>query len=129
MAVEQSGVKLNRKTTDFVATGEVLRPLKDYLVIRPLQWNPSALIEVAGGDRHTLRGVVVSVGPGRYPWIYNTDRSQRRLSRSFVPTQVKAGDVVELGGLEINGYSFPEIMIGGERHFLCQEQDVCGVVV
>lgn len=123
----ESGVTLRRKTTDLIAPGETLRPLKDRIVVKPLGWRPSAIIEIAGSDRPTLRGTVVAAGPGTYPWIYNADRSQRKESKCFVPTQVKLGDTVELGGLEIGGYQFPEILIDGELHFVCQEQDVCWV--
>jgi hypothetical protein len=36
--------------------------------------------------------------------------------------------VVELGGLEISGYSFPKVMIGNVEHLIIQERDVAIVV-
>jgi co-chaperonin GroES (HSP10) len=127
--MEVSGVRLERKTYDFIETEERIRPLRDYIVVKPLEWNPSRTIQIAGNTRRTLRGTVVAVGPGCYPKVYNRDRSKCWLSKAFRRTQVRAGDVVELGGLEIDGYSFPTISIGNETHIICREEDVCGVVL
>ena len=44
-----------------------------------------------------------------------------------IPTEVKPGDVVELGGLEIDGYKFKTVDIDNLQHVLCQEADVCFV--
>jgi co-chaperonin GroES (HSP10) len=125
VTVEQSGVRVTRKTTDFVAN---LRPLRDWLVVKPEPPKITSTLEVIERTGETVRGVVVSAGPGTYPWKYNADRSKRWASKVFVPTQVKPGDTVELGGWEINGYSFPTVMMNGEACFLCQEQDICGIV-
>jgi hypothetical protein len=45
-----------------------------------------------------------------------------------IPTEVKPGDLVEVGGLELNGYQFPQVTIGSELHVVCQEQDVAMVI-
>lgn len=122
------GVRITRKAPEFIPSGEWLRPLRDYLIVRPEAHKPKASIEVVERQRETVRGTVVAAGPGTHPWIYNRDRSQRRRSKHFVPTQVKPGDLVELGGWEIDGYIFPQVMVNGHMHFICQEQDVCGIV-
>lgn len=126
LPIESTGVRLDRKATDYVAQGH-LRPLRDHIVVKPLEWNPSKVIEIAGNTRRPLRGEVVAVGPGCYPWIYNKDRSKRRESKIFRPTEVKVGDVVELGGLEIDGYSFPQVMVGTETFLVAREADVVGI--
>lgn len=44
--------------------------------------------------------------------------------------QVKPGDVVELGGLNVFdglGYNFPQVVIGTELFIIAQEQDVAFV--
>lgn len=112
---------------DYLPAGTKLRPLRDQIIVRALKWEPSAIIEVVDQTRKTLRGVVVAVGPGCYPKRYNKDRSKMWDSRAFRPTEVKVGDVVELGGLEINGYLFQTLVIGTELHVLCREEDVCVV--
>lgn len=124
-----SGVRIERRTTDLVPKEAKIRPLRDHIIVRPLEWEPSKVLKIAGSTRQTLRGTVVAVGPGHYPKRYNRDRSKTWDSKSFQRTQVRVGDTVELGGLEIDGYSFPQILIGNELHLICREADVCGVVI
>ncbi len=118
--MEVSGVKLDRKSYDFIGAGERVRPLRDRIVVKQLPWRPSKIVEIVDRERLALRGEVVAVGPGTYPWKYNADRSKRWLSPHFVPTQVKVGDIVQL-----EGYAYPTVSINHETHFICQEQDVC----
>jgi len=127
--MESSGVRLESKRHEVIPTTQRIRPLRDYIVVRPLEWEPSRTIQIAGNTRRTLRGTVTAVGPGCYPKRYNRDRSKTWDSKAFRRTQVRVNDVVELGGLEIDGYSFPQILIGNELHVICREEDVCGVVL
>lgn len=129
MPLETSGVRLESKRHEVIPTTQRIRPLRDYIVVRPLEWEPSRTIQIAGNARRTLRGTVTAVGPGCYPKRYNRDRSKTWDSKAFRRTQVRVNDVVELGGLEIDGYSFPQILIGNELHIICREEDVCGVVL
>lgn len=122
-----SGVRLDRERSDVLAEGEYLRPLRDHLIVRPLEWKPSTIIEVAGTTHRPLRGVVVSAGPGCYPWKYSKDRRRKWESLQFRPMQCRVGDTVELGGLEIGGYMFPQILIDSVVHVICREEDVTGI--
>ncbi len=121
------GVRLEHRP-EMIGADERLRPLRDQLIVKPLEWEPSQVIVVAGSKRKPLRGVVVAVGPGCYPKLYNKDKSKSWESKAFRACEVKVGDVVELGGLEIDGYLFPQVLIGNERHVICREADVCGVL-
>jgi co-chaperonin GroES (HSP10) len=112
-----------------------LRPLRDKIIVKPLDWEPSKIISVVRKGR-PLRGTVVAVGPGYHPKKYERDRNGNRksykLSKHFQRLEVKPGDVVELGGSDVFdglGYQFQEVVIGTELHLICSEQDVCGVVV
>lgn len=125
--LEQSGVSLNRKRVDRIAADAKIRPLRDQIVIKPLAWEPSKILEVVYRGK-TLRGEILAVGPGHYPKKYNRDRSKSWDSKQFVPTQVKVGDVVELGGLELRGYAFDELLWGNQPVVVCREADVTGVV-
>lgn len=108
--------------------------LRDRLLLRPLDWEPSTILTVVRSGR-PLRGEVVSVGPGRLYRRYKphpTDPGKRVYveTGAFIPTQVKVGDIVELGGLNAYdgaGYNFPQITIGTETFLICQEQDVAFV--
>lgn len=111
-----------------VGESETLRPLRDQLIVKPLKWEPSKIIEVVSSKRKPLRGVVVAAGPGCYPKLYNKDRSKSWDSAVFRPCEVKVGDMVELGGLEIDGYLFPQVMLGNEPHVICREADVAVVI-
>jgi hypothetical protein len=122
------GVRVDRKTTEVLGAGEHLRMLRDQLLIEPLSWEPSKLIQVTGGERRPLRGVVRLKGPGCYPKRYSADRSRSWDSRAFRRTEVEVGDVIELGGLEIDGYMFPQIMVEGRTHIICREEDVAIIV-
>ena len=133
-----SGVRHERRTTDFVAATETIRPLRDRIVIEPLDWSavrPGSRI-IAIRDGKPVRGRVLAVGPGTHRRRYNRQRVageaqkfQRSYvtTRTFVPVDVKVGDIVELGGLELKGYDFPTVNWGGRECLIIQEQDVCGV--
>lgn len=122
-----------RQTPDLIGANETLRPLRDGILLEPLDWNPSHVIELVRFGR-PLRGVVKAVGPGAYVKRYlKNEQGQRcavRETKAFVPTEVKPGDIVELGGLNIFdglGYQFQDVMLQGKTHLLCTEKDVCVV--
>lgn len=135
MELRDEGVRLDHATPDFVAASQNIRPLRDHIVVEPLEWagvRPgSKLIAIRHGA--PVRGRILAVGPGRYEKRYSRvdkDGQKKRsytLKRTYIPTQVKVGDIVELGGLEIGGYLFSKINWGGRNCLICQEQDVCGV--
>lgn len=118
-----------------------LRMTSDRILLKPLEWTGE---DVHGSDtrihvvRHgrPLRGVVVAIGPGHFPVSKRKDigNGKRRIeySKHFRPTEVKPGDVVELGGLnqfDGLGYDFSKdsVIYHGELHLICQERDVACV--
>lgn len=111
-----------------------LRMLGDRILLKPLDWDASSIV-VAIRHGRPVRGEVVAVGPGTHPKKYksgpNGPRSLMDYAKRFQPTEVKAGDIVELGGLNVfdgHGYEFPEVYVGNERHIVIQEADIAGVV-
>jgi hypothetical protein len=114
-----------------VPADKTIRCRRDYIIVEPLAVDhcvPFIVVE------HTkpLRGIVKAVGPGTYPKRYDHPDKHRRTktwdSRTFLPTEVKPGDVVELGGYEYGGYAFQTFMWGDVMHVICRELDVSGVV-
>ncbi len=104
------------------------RPLGDRILLRPLKWEPSKILEVVRHGR-TLRGEVMAIGPGINPAKYKHRNGKKLMdySRHFRRTEIKVGDVVELGGLNIydgKGYQFTEVLIGTEVFVVCTERDV-----
>lgn len=111
-----------------------VRLLGDRILVRPLKWQPSKILEVVRFGR-PLRGEVMAVGPGHHPLKYRRGPKGPKqfmdYSRHFRPTEVKVGDIVELGGLNVfdgKGYQFTEVLVGVETMLICAERDVVMVV-
>ena len=111
-----------------------VRLLGDRILVRPLKWQPSKILEVVRFGR-PLRGEVMAVGPGHHPLKYRRGPKGPKqfmdYSRHFRPTEVKVGDIVELGGLNVFdgvGYKFSEVLVGVETMIVCSERDVAGVL-
>ncbi|HEX4605388.1 MAG TPA: hypothetical protein VH724_15415, partial [Candidatus Angelobacter sp.] len=99
----QDGARVTNATITAIPASAQLRPLGNSLIVEPLDWEPSKILNVVYMG-HPLRGVVRAAGPGKHPTRYNGRKGARTRSwesKVFVPTTVKVGDVVELGGLEI----------------------------
>ncbi len=105
--------------------------MRDQIIIEPLPVDHSDVLLVV---EHTkpLRGIVRAVGPGHYPKQYDHPDKHRRKKmwdgKHFQPTEVKVGDVVELGGYQYGGYAFQQFMWGDKMHIICREADISGVV-
>ena len=129
--MRSNSVRIDHKTPDFIAAGERIRPLRDRIVVRPLEPEHSDILTIPWLGK-PLRGEVIAAGPGSYPKKYKLNAQGHKqsftYSNHFQPTEVKPGDIVELGGREIGGYMFPKIWINGIAHVICQEADVCGVI-
>lgn len=120
------GTRLGNELLTFVRANERIRPLRDQIIVEPLNWEPSRLIEVAYAGK-PLRGKVLTVGPGCYPKRYDGPKGKRSKTwdaKCFRPCDVQIGDIVELGGLEIGGYLFQTIRWGRKEVVICREEDV-----
>lgn len=112
----------------WLPAGTKLRPLRDQIIVKAIEWRPSAVIHLAGNERRPMRGEVVAVGPGqrvkRYWRNAKGEKCKVGETGQVIPTEVRPGDIVELGGLELDGYRFPQLTIGSEVHVIAQEQDI-----
>lgn len=121
------GTRIGNETCTIVPREAKIRPLRDQIIVEPLDWQPSQIILVAGTHTKPLRGIVCAVGPGVYPKRYNGRKGQRTKSwdsKAFRPCDVRVGDVVELGGLEIGGYLHQTFLWGTREMVICREEDV-----
>lgn len=113
-----------------------MRMTGDRILVKPLEWDGESVhgegsrIHVVRNGR-PLRGQVVAVGPGHNPIKYTNNalgkRAKMDYSKRFRPTELKPGDVIELGGLnqfDGKGYQFTEVIYNGVPHLICQERDV-----
>jgi co-chaperonin GroES (HSP10) len=126
LSTEVPGVRVGNESITCVPAEAHIRPLRDQIIVEPLDWKPSSIIEVVYTGK-PLRGIVRAVGPGRYPKKYDGPKGKRTKtwdSKSYLPTELKVGDVIELGGLEIRGYLFQTIRWGSKEMIVCQEADV-----
>jgi len=123
--------RVTHDTNTRVSADKAIRPLRDQIVVEPLNVVLSSVI-VTHEDTQPLRGIVKAVGPGHYPKMYDHPDKHRRTkmwdSEVFQPTTVQVGDVVELGGYGHKGYSFQTFYWGDVKHLICSERDVSGVV-
>jgi hypothetical protein len=125
-----AGTRIGNESSEVIPESSSLRPILNQIIIEPLEWRPSDIISVVYRGR-TLRGKVKAVGPGKYGWKYDGrkgKRTKRWLSKHFVPTQVKVGDIVELGGLELEGYLHKTFIWGTKEHVVCTEDDVAAIL-
>lgn len=133
MSVQTVGrsAELSLDGCTYVDPSEKVRPLRDQIVVEPLDVERTGRILVVE-DTKPVRGIVKAVGPGHYPKRYDHPDKHRRTKmwdgKTFLPTQVKVGDIVHLGSPQGGrGYSFQTFMHGTVPHLICREADVVGV--
>jgi hypothetical protein len=130
-ATLEHGVRIGNETTLTGIPAHLhIRPLRDHLIVEPLPFEPSKILTTVYRGK-ALRGIVRAVGPGCYPKRYDGPKGKRTRmwdSKAFRPTDVKVGDVVELGGLEIGGYLHQCIRWGDKEVVMCREEDVAIIV-
>jgi hypothetical protein len=117
----------NELQTTFIRSSQTIRPLRDQIVVEPLPWAPSKILEVITKLK-PVRGKVLAVGPGCFPRRYDGRKGQRTKSwdsKAFRPCDVKVNDIVELGGLEIGGYLHCAVRWGNKDVLVVREEDVC----
>lgn len=118
--------RIGNETTTYVPAHCKIRPTRDNIIVEPLNWRPSTILEVVYTGR-PLWGRVLAVGPGTYPKRYDGPKGKRTKtwdSKAFRPTEVKVGDLVDLGGLELKGYLHETFLWGTKEVVRCREEDV-----
>jgi hypothetical protein len=124
----------------YVPETAVIRPILDRLIVQAFDVIESRIL-IVPYDGKPLRGRVLAAGPGRFriaydaPRRYDTDpydpgRRKRKLmweTKTWVPVETRVGDIIEVGGRNIGGYSFDTFYWGDKYCFCCSEQDVCGI--
>jgi len=105
---EDGGVRIGNETDIVIPADQNVRCPSDKILLEILAWEPSKILEVVYKGK-PLRGRVIAVGPGRNVIKYDGPKGKRSKmwwGKVFIPTTVKIGDIVELGGLEQRGYLF-----------------------
>jgi co-chaperonin GroES (HSP10) len=119
--------KFKQAKTAAVAVTETVRPLRDRVLVRPIEVDRHHGLQVVDASRKAIRAEVIAVGPGDYRKKYwlNSQGERCKVGElpGRVPTEVRPGHVVELLAAR-----FMELTIGGERHLMCTEGDIAGIV-
>jgi hypothetical protein len=124
------GVRVENALLTFVRADEDIRCLRDNIVVEPLDIDHGTMLQLVYRGQ-PVRGRVLAVGPGCFPKKYNGPKGKRTKSwdsKAFRPCDVRVGDVVDIGGLEIGGYLFTRIIWGSRDVVLCREEDVTCVI-
>lgn len=131
------GSRQGNELLAWVRADEHIRPLRDQVVIEPLPLDLNTCLDVIYRGK-PVRGRVLAVGPGLHRRKYfdsqgqyterRGDRKTSKLSRHFQRTEVKVGDIVDFGGLDLGGYLFTRVRWGDIDTVICREADVCVVI-
>src|SRR5271170_6359778 len=119
----QDGTRIGNESFDSISANAKVRPLRDQIILEPLSWPFSDIIDVVYTGR-PLRGKVKAIGPGIHPTRYNGPKGVRTKSwesKAFRPCDVRVGDIVQIGGLGIDGYLFQTFRWGGKEMVVCSE--------
>ena len=123
--------RVTQNSSTDIAEDAVLKPLRDNIILEPVNVALSKII-IVKEETKPLRGIVKAVGPGCYPKKYDNDDKSKRTkmwdSEVFQPTVVQVGDVIELGGYDFRGYTFPSFYWGSKLHLVIREEDISGVL-
>lgn len=124
------GGRLTNETLNFIPASLKIRPMRDQMIVQPVDIVHSRLLIVPPSGK-PVRGKVLAIGPGVYPTQYDHRDKQKRTKSwagmAFRPTEVKVGEIVHLGGMEIGGYAFEGFFWGDRYCIHCREEDVCGI--
>lgn len=110
------GTRITNALLTFVNADETIRCLRDHIVVEPLDIDHGTMLELVYRGE-PVRGKVLAVGPGHFQKRYDGPKGKRTKSwdsKHFTPCDIKPGDVVDLGGLELNGYLFTRVLWGSK---------------
>lgn len=93
----------------------MLRPLRDQIVVKPLERKASDIIQVLHSEKPNL-GIVMAVGPGL-----------RNKKGQLQPLDVKVNDTIRYGDTTLNHLNYPQFWEGNQMYLVLQEADVCWV--
>jgi co-chaperonin GroES (HSP10) len=114
----------------FIPADTKLRPLRDQMIVEPLEVVHSRYLIIPEHGK-PIRGTCRAIGPGHYRKQYDHPDKHKRTKMwegtHYVPTEVKVGDIVHLGGAELGGYAFEQFWWGDKLHIHCREADVAGI--
>lgn len=92
----------------------MLKPLRDRIVVRPIERVKSQVIDVIMNELPNI-GEVLAVGPG-----------ERDKKGRLIPNPIEIGQRIRFGGME-DYLSYPRCEVDGEELIVMSWKDVCFV--
>lgn len=121
----QRGAELSYKTTTGIPADVQIRPLRDVIIVEPIDGLISPIIKLVE-ERKPIQGIVRAAGPGCYPKRYDhPEKGKRRKmwdSKALRPCDVKVGDTVEF-----EPRPFQTLYWGDKLMLIMREEDLCGI--
>lgn len=121
----ERGVRMTDENLAFIPATCKIKPLRDQMIVEPLDVVHSRILIVPGGD--PVRGICRAIGPGHYRTQYDhADKHKRTKSwagMQFIATEVKPGQTVLLDP----HLKYESFYWGDRLHIHCRQEDVCAV--
>ena len=125
------GGHLSIETIDFIPKETTIRPLRDQMIVEPLDVLHSRRLIIPPHSSKLVRGRVLAIGPGHYPNRYDHRDKHKRTKimagMVFVPTEVKVGQIVHLDGRNSGKSAFEAFFWGDTYCIHARQEDVAGV--
>ncbi len=124
------GVAMTDENITFIPASVEIKPLRDQLVIAPLDVLHSRILIVPPHQSNLVRGQVLRAGPGHYPNTYDGPKGKRTKmmwGTRFVPNPVKVGDIVHLDGRQTGKSAFDAFYWGQIYCIHARAEDVAGI--
>ena len=124
------GVRVTNALLTFVQEDEYILCTRDHVVIQPLEIDHGTMLALVYRGQ-PVRGRVLAVGRGCYHKKYDGRKGQRSKSwdsKHFTSCDIRVGDLVDLGGLELGGYLFTRIIWGQLDVVMAREADIAIVI-
>jgi hypothetical protein len=131
------GVKMTDENITFIPAHFTLKPLRDQIIIEPLDVVHSRILIVRSDSSTLIRGKVVAAGPGHYPNYYLDKQGRRNPPRheraqicagtTFVPMPVSIGDIVHLDGRNTGKSAFDAFYHGDRYCIHARAEDIAGI--
>lgn len=90
----------------------MIRPLRDHIVVKPLDEPLSSVLEVVQFQKKDSRGEIIAVGP--------SVKVKEERYRPRIAGDAAVGDVIHFTDI----FKFPVIIDQGDRRLILQEADV-----
>ena len=126
----ERGMALTCETIDFIPESCNLRPLRDQMIVQPIDVVHSRILVVREFGSKLVRAKVLAIGPGHYPNHYDGPKGKRTKMMAgtvFVPTEVKVGQIVHLDGRQTGRSAFDSFYWGDKYCLHARQEDVAGI--